>query len=387
MIEEKTNICCLNAPQSVVDYLREMHDVYDGNLGARIDLSQTKGYSHYIVPNPDFPENDMDYDIFIVDLKRTTPIPYKEDEHRHKYVVGQENICFFCQQPQTIYDLMPYGAYLLNRSLDSRKEGVREGKRKVPFVIIFQEERFSLEYRMVNRISDISYQDKGTITMNNYGFADSLPFAKAQVGNRVELIKDELSKCLFRNIEDKIFYHQIFRHPKVYDSQKEEFVESSELRPMLTNNSGDLISFIYGAKDTLYFVLPQADEETKKEIIARLFEQVLYEYFDDYFPKIKNAKWIREAMRVLPKIQDIEREEEHLNSEYAAKQERLAIRKEDVLGNHEFLRQLITATGGELVQAMIQYLEWLGFDNVIDKDKCQEGKFEEDIQVDMGSKV
>lgn len=386
MIEEKTNICCLNAPKSVVDYLREMHDVYDGNLGARVDLSKAKGYSHYIVPNPDFPDNDLDYDIFVVDLKYATPIPYKEEEHRHKYVIGQENICFFCQPPQTMYDLMPYGAYLLNKSLDSRKERVNEGKRKVPLVIIFQEERLSSEYHMVNKITDSSFQDRGSITMSNYGFAESLPFAKAQVGNRVELIKDELSKCLFRNLEDKIFYHQIFRHPKVYDPQKEEFVESSELRPMLTNNSGDIVSFIYGSKDTLYFILPQADDETKKEIIARLFEQVLYEYFDEYFPVVKNAKWISEAMRALPEMWEIELEEEKLNSVYAANQERLAKRKEDVLEYHEFLRKLITASGGELVQAMIQYLEWIGFDNVIDKDKYREGKFEEDIQVDMGER-
>lgn len=36
---------------------------------------------------------------------------------------------------------------------------------------------------------------------------------------------------------------------------------------------------------------------------------------------------------------------------------------------YSFLHKLLTATGDELVEACLEYFKWLGFKDVIDKDK------------------
>ena len=55
--------------------------------------------------------------------------------------------------------------------------------------------------------------------------------------------------------------------------------------------------------------------------------------------------------------------------------------------NYKFLHDILTESGRALVNALITYLKWLGFEKVIDKDETAENDFfEEDIQVDLGKK-
>jgi hypothetical protein len=54
---------------------------------------------------------------------------------------------------------------------------------------------------------------------------------------------------------------------------------------------------------------------------------------------------------------------------------------------YEFLHKILIESGNNLVTFVIQYLKWLGFNDVIEKDSSAEGGLlEEDIQVDLGEK-
>lgn len=51
------------------------------------------------------------------------------------------------------------------------------------------------------------------------------------------------------------------------------------------------------------------------------------------------------------------------------------------------MHKLLTATGDELVEACLEYFKWLGFKDVIDKDKELDKEFnEEDIQINTEDK-
>ena len=377
---QKTNICCLNISSCIVEYLKEEHSIYDGCLGTEIDLTHLSSGSHYLLSNHDFPSNIQEYDVFVIDLAKRKPILYDKQNHTRRYVGDGSNLYFLSETNQTIFDMVPYGAFLL-------KNRLIKNRRLEPIVILFQEEKRESIYRFVDKISISSYREKRVESYFNYNFADSLPLSDIQYGQLVHRADNNLSKILFDGVEDKLQYHQLFYHPEKYNPDTQKHEPSSNILPLLYNRNNDLISFVQIEKnEPIYIVLPQAEDDIKLKIIKQLFEKVLYVKFSNYFPYIENAKWIQKNIYKLPGIQEIETKIEEAYKEFIEKKNILNQEIVEIESKFDFLQKLITTTGEELVQAMIEYLKWLGFKNVIEKDSLSNGVFEEDIQVDLEEK-
>ena len=377
---QKTNICCLNISSCIVEYLKEEHSIYDGCLGTEIDLTHLSSGSHYLLSNHDFPSNIQEYDVFVIDLAKRKPILYDKQNHTRQYVRDGSNLYFLSETNQTIFDMVPYGAFLL-------KNRLIKNRRLEPIVILFQEEKRESIYRFVDKISISSYREKRVESYFNYNFADSLPLSDIQYGQLVHRADNNLSKILFDGVEDKLQYHQLFYHPEKYNPDTQKHEPSSNILPLLYNRNNDLISFVQIEKnEPIYIVLPQAEDDIKLKIIKQLFEKVLYVKFSNYFPYIENAKWIHKNIYKLPGIQEIETKIEEAYKEFIEKKNILNQEIVEIESKFDFLQKLITTTGEELVQAMIEYLKWLGFKNVIEKDSLSNGVFEEDIQVDLEEK-
>ena len=377
---QKTNICCLNISSCIVEYLKEEHSIYDGCLGTEIDLTHLSSGSHYLLSNHDFPSNIQEYDVFVIDLAKRKPILYDKQNHTRRYVGDGSNLYFLSETNQTIFDMVPYGAFLL-------KNRLIKNRRLEPIVILFQEEKRESIYRFVDKISISSYREKRVESYFNYNFADSLPLSDIQYGQLVHRADNNLSKILFDGVEDKLQYHQLFYHPEKYNPDTQKHEPSSNILPLLYNRNNDLISFVQIEKnEPIYIVLPQAEDDIKLKIIKQLFEKVLYVKFSNYFPYIENAKWIHKNIYKLPGIQEIETKIEEAYKEFIEKKNILNQEIVEIDSKFDFLQKLITTTGEELVQAMIEYLKWLGFKNVIEKDSLSNGVFEEDIQVDLEEK-
>ena len=374
---QKTNICCLNISSCIVEYLKAEHSVYDGCLGNKIDLTHLSNGSHYLLSTHDFPSNIQEYDVFVIDLTKRKPILYDEQNHTHKYVGDGSNMYFLSKFNQTIYDTVPFGAFLL-------KDNLITNRRILPIVIIFQEEKYEHTYKFVDKESMFEYREKGVKKYSNYSFADSLPLSIVQYGKRIKKADNKLSKMLFDGIEDKLQYHQLFYHPEQYNSETKKHEPSSNILPLLYSQNNDLVSFVQiEENEPIYIVLPQAEDDVKLKIIQQLFEKVLYEKFSNYFPYVENTKWIHNNLYKLPGVQEIETKIEEAYKEFVDKENILKQEIVEIESKFDFLQKIITTTGEELVQAMIEYLKWLGFKNVIEKDSFSDGVFEEDIQVDL----
>lgn len=380
MTEQKTNICCLNALACIVEYLQREHAVYDGCIGKRIDISPYVGCSRFLLPQTDFPENINEYDVFLIDLKKSAPIPYETKEHERQYAGTGENLYFLSKYNQTLFDSIPFGTFLLKSRLSKKTS-------KSPIVIVFQEGFYECNYTLVDKLSGSDYQNNRECSYTNYDFVQSFQLMNAESGKRLSLEDDKWAKILFQGKEDKLQYRQIFYTPQVMNKQTNEFEDNPNVVPLLRNSNGELIAFAQGLKDEpIYFVLPQADDATKLEIVKRLFEGILYEGFSDYFPLIEESKWIHKKQYMLLEEQKIDDQIVELEREYNEKKSKLDQQKIDLAEKYGFLQKLITATGEELVQAMITFLKWLGYEHIIDKDKTSKDVLEEDIQVDMGEK-
>lgn len=373
----KTNICCLNISSCIVEYLKKEHSVYDGCLGNKIDLTHLSRGSHYLLSTHDFPSNIQEYDVFVIDLAKRKPILYDKQDHTRQYVGDGSNIYFLSETNQTIFDTIPFGASLL-------KENLIKNRTKKPIVIIFQEKKQESTYHFVDKISTYDYRDKGIKKYSNYNFSDSLPLSNVLYGKRVNRADNNLSKILFDGIENKLQYHQLFYHTKKYNSDTKTYQPSSNILPLLYSQNNDLVSFVQNVEnEPIYIVLPQAEDNVKLKIIQQLFEKVLYEKFSNYFPYIENTKWIHNNLYKLPGVQEIETKIKEAYKEFVDKENILKQEIVEIESKFDFLQKIITTTGEELVQAMIEYLKWLGFKNVIEKDSFSDGVFEEDIQVDL----
>lgn len=370
MTDKKTNICCLNAPKSVVQYLQMEHAVYEGCIGKRIDLS-AKTACQFILPKTNFPSNMQEYSVFVIDLKKPKPITFYKEEHKYKYVEDSKNMCFLSDSEQTLYDTIPFGAWLFGEKLRINI--------KQPLVIMFQEEKYEREINFVERTKDDRYRNAETHKMSNYDFALSLPIGKTLSGEHIEMASNALSKMLFDGLLEKLIFRQTFYIPDNSNIGKTIYV------PLLYDGNGNAVSFIQVPEEKpIYFVLPQTDDATKAEIVKRLFEGLLYEQFSSYFPLVEKAKWIHKQEYAFPEVKEIDKRIAVLEKELEENIKRLEQQKKECEEKYSFLHKLITASGEELVQAMITYLKWLGFENVIDADKSAEDTLQEDISVDMG---
>ena len=185
---------------------------------------------------------------------------------------------------------------------------------------------------------------------------------------------------------NEVNYYHTFNTPYVGidDNQKADpgFIS------LLKNENGECVSYLYCTKKgSLLCVLPQVDN--KAALLKSLFENILFSHFSDFFPDIESKHWIHNVDYELP-------EERVIREKIALKQEEcekaiaaLKEEAEEVGKKNEFLKNLLTGTGDQLVKAVKTYLEWLGFTDVIDKDETlEDGEIkEEDLDLNYNGQL
>lgn len=151
------------------------------------------------------------------------------------------------------------------------------------------------------------------------------------------------------------------------------------------NRTGGVVSYFFMSKNDIILVLPQT--KRKRELLQKVMQEFLFKYFSGYFPEVEESLWLNQSIYYLPGQEELLREKEELIAEY---NERLIALEEKIEMNsneYSFLHKLLTATGDELVEACLEYFKWLGFKDVIDKDKELDKEFnEEDIQINTEDK-
>ena len=85
----------------------------------------------------------------------------------------------------------------------------------------------------------------------------------------------------------------------------------------------------------------------------------------------------------LPNEAELLAEKENIERSY--KQELVTIEQQiqQNRAEYQFLHELLTESGGKLVKAVEMYLQWLGFDSVVNCDEVYAGQNEEDLQVTL----
>lgn len=376
-MDEKVKICCLNLSKDIYKHLSSIFDAYDGSLGKIVNVASNNNRfnSTHLLSNCNFPQNAHEYEVFVSDLNNIQSIDYIPNEHKKETIVGNSACYFVSHRPETIFNPIPYGCGLL-RSL------LHKGSRPI-INIIFHAKKLEIEYTTENKA--LYCDSKQTHTMSNYMLSAADFTEKTLYGKEVEICNNKIAKALFTQFEDEIEYYQTFKHPLIYDNEQREYIPDKDFIPLLKNKHGHIISYIWCSDSETCFMLPQM--KSKKQFLERLFNEVLYPYFSEYFPFIEKNSWKNQKQYFLPNQQLLQEEKEEIICKYEKDIKEIEQKLIDNNANYKFLYDILTESGDSLVQAIIKYFKWLGFENVLDKDETINNDiFEEDIQVDLGDK-
>lgn len=369
----KTNICCLDLTQECLDYLKSLDlNVYEGSLGSvfHIDWSKSKRNYGNVFIDVDYPDNLHEYHVFVADTTNAKQRNYKQEEHQAKEIDHPDNKCLVVSQPVSVLDLRPFGTYRLEKTLHSLPSHRRI---EVVFIGLYQE----VEYTS----SRIAYYDPNFVgTFNNFSVW-GLGNPTGRAGKRTKFVDTWISKCLFESRRNALRYYQTFILPSHWEADKK--VQDDRYFSILDNEDGECVSFIYAPdKDFVRVVLP--DVEDKAGLLKDLFENLLFNVCSDFFPDVEARSWIHSETYLLPEELEIREKIEAKRKELQQEIDKL---KEEESAIHEktlHLKQLLTETGGPLVSSVKEFLEWLGFEDVTDKDETlEEGETrEEDLFFD-----
>lgn len=371
----KTNVCCFDLTQECLDYLKSLElNVYEGTLGSVFTINW--GHQNYgtkpVLTDIDIPVNLHEYHVFIHDMENPHVREYKASDHYISHVESDSERHLECRYPVNTLDLRPFGTHrLANRFHDIARE------RRIEILFVGREN--IVEY-WSNVIRGVDPRKAGTyVSLDEW----NLVTGKEKSGNRVLLEDNNISKMLFDGRLNNVNYLRVFTLPQEYDG--DERIMDKHFMSLLSNESGECISYVYFySEDYVKFVLPQVED--KAGLLKDLFERVIFRLLSSFFPDVEAREWIHNDFYQLPEEREVQLKIEAKRKEYEQEitklEEEATVIRERTLP----LKQLLTESGSTLVAAIKSFLEWLDFENVIDKDETlKEGELkEEDLCFDYG---
>lgn len=380
MNSKTTRVLSIDMGQEVVDFLRKENlETYDGTFGPLVD-ARNVDYCWDRLPiylEQNLPDNLHEYSVVIEDLgfERKT-IPYDLEQIDKQKAIADTDSSFksLClAKPRNVFDPVPFCCFLLKSNFETKKGELIK--------IIFQAPKYEVQYsgiRMSNNIHSIG-------VFSNY--QNILDFTqKSLSGDRVKLVNEyRLSEILFSGLENQLSYSQTFFHPSIPKNGIYDTEPNPHFIPLLLNEQGDIISYVYFEKKTCTFVLPQI--ENKVVLLERLFTNCLYRNFSELFPLQTKNTWLTKKEYELPEIVQLWEEKEEARQIYENTIEQKDKSIAEIRKKYNFLYAMLTETGDSLVNNVKQYLEWLGFDNVQSMDEeVKEGEdFQEDLQIHLAN--
>jgi hypothetical protein len=155
--------------------------------------------------------------------------------------------------------------------------------------------------------------------------------------------------------------------------------------PLAKNKYGQTVAaLVVPEKDTkqgVMFLLPRI--AGRAQFLRRLIDETLPQFAPDLFPHIRQGEWTNQPPYELPGVAEvcaeIEQVEDEAKGKVAALEAKIDKRREE----HGFLHGLLTQDDDDLVAAVKQTLELLGFTDVRDVDEEAEDKksLREDLQI------
>lgn len=353
--ESKPLIYLLNTELTVENTLDSLgFNAHHYWLNGRVCFNTSRTYLN--VPyRYDFPNNLHESEIVIIDTQAG-------DFHRP---ADNSSLSVYYQRAPSAINFLPLDMYfaMLNIYSSKRKQ----------CIIVFCGEHDDIDYNLY-----VDQEQRKPIRASTYQFMSKYSSIIVRAGSRLEVINGaderEIKNCLSKYLSGS-HYNIVFRN-----------LVTSMDTPLLSNDAGDITGFIRRDPDNKHIIfLPQI--QNKEGFLAELLDKVLPEHpdFSDLFPNNGSFSWISNpayiSVEERNKILDIENEiKRHEETIQALKHEFNKIHNKD---ENVKLRNLLKESGDELVFSVKWFLEYIGFENIVNPDDDVDEEagelFEEDL--------
>lgn len=376
----RPKICFIDIDEKIIETLRQSGFTIEavGTLGSKVKVPNTfRGENTQVLPNLDFPNNLHEFDITIIDQDNARTIEYDVKEHTRTNHTGMSETVLLSIYPERIFDPRPFGSVILKNKFNELGE-------KKHLIINFAAKKYNIEYQPV-AVEKNSYDRHKAFSRNIYDFNPSTrdSLSKEKTGREVTVcisdktsLKDFLIKYL-----NQVTYYQTFYHPTQYSDGKH--VPDSNYFPLLKNTSGDIVSMLIFDGNKYIFNFPQIHDKGK--FLNEFLTQVAPSLFPDLFPYSTTFQWRDDKAYWLPNHERLINDKKLKEIEYKRDLEEKNLEIKKNLEKYSFLHEILTETGDDLVEAIIQFLRWLEFDNIknVDQGKREDAVLEEDIQIEL----
>jgi uncharacterized protein (DUF1697 family) len=376
-LSKHPKVMLIDLEAKIAVHLKDMgFNASSGTFGSPYKRDSTYGYTA-VDTNFELPFLE-EQEIVIVDLKDTGTIVNapavraKRPEEKDLYVRAEPGLV----DPRK-------RAMFVHRSDIDRI--LNHGGVLIVFAARHLAEKHYLGKEQFNKV-DISNE----ITLNNWGFSTHLS------GNIIDVSNCEGTEFLFKDVNQTVSSRTL--EPFIEDavalcSFKVDQYYKKFWMPLAKDKYGRDIAGFYivenkdGKPSGLIVLMPQIAD--KEACIANLLELVLPPISPHLFPDIEKPTWVNLPEYEHSRILELNKEIEELKASVNLQIQELETNKQLEREKNAFLHTLLNGDGKELVLAVKQALEELGFTQVIDVDeqvKASDAVFnDEDLQIADGS--
>jgi hypothetical protein len=353
--KEKPKICAIDLDQEIVEAIRAKNlSCFSGTLGAQIKVPNLRIMdAHYCLLNFDFPPNLHEYDIVIVDLRHQEPIEYIESEQTHLSFKESEQPVLLCRYPARIFDPRPLSSSLLSWKL-------KDFFSPKTLVIVFCSAEETSKYHTAK----ITPRGLHGEEVKEHSLYEFIPFLESnrnktikynKTGRSVEVLPsicEEIRSFLHKYSKDFI-YEIVFNHPVIWTQN--EWAERNNFIPLLLNSNNEIIGFIDSSLKSSIFAFPQL-QNNKKNFLLEFIDEILPALFSEIFPYSEQFFWLNLESYFLPNQSSLLEKKVKIENEYKAALAGLEKEIEENQSKYNFLHDLITETGDNLVKSVEYFL-------------------------------
>ena len=374
-IQDKPRICTVDINDEYVQFLKSHgFNCYPGTLGPVVTVpNDSSRQEHKCLLGFKIPENLHEYDVVVIDLQNPSEIPYSQSQHTRGRVKGDAQFDFVSRYPETVFDPRAYSAHLLNdRIVDLM------AKQKILIVFASESEETTYNIAKTTHRRDEVIGSKKLVTYAFY--PGPCPIKQNLKGVDSEVVTQhdtELSRLLKRHNDDAS-YTISFQHPYVWENRRQ--VLSEKFQPLMKSQTGDIISYAQLYDKGYIFVFPCIQE--KGQFLKHLLDRFLPTVVPGLFPFNTQFSWKKDPAYNLPDEHILAEEMNELREQYRHNLKQIEDKIEANRKKHEYLHDLLTQSGDELVKTVECFLTWLGFNNVINVDETEPDLNEEDLQIE-----
>jgi len=354
-IMDRPKIFCIDIEDEDVSILESSgFNMEKGTLGEKVKIPNKKRNDiHFVLPNDVLVDNLHEFDITLIDLDNFKTIFYIREDHKRENHTGNIEHMLLSEFPETLFNPRAFGSSSLNTALD------KLGNKK-HLILNFTTDSHDIEYNY-GKITSRGWSENGNDTLNIYSFCDFTPLGENKNGKDIVIcdVNEELKKLL-TSYKNKFTYNQTFYHPETWIGRNR--VLDNDYLPLIKNLNGDIVSMLIIKDNKTIFHFPQI--KNKGKFLNDFLTTVAPKLLPELFPSLTTFQWKNDKEYWLPNHEKLLQEKEQLEIEYKKRLLKKEKQIEKNLDKYQFLQQLITETGDNLVIALIKYFKWLGFEDI-----------------------